>query len=78
MIDFSLKEQRPVRVLIGEVLDFVDDVVDELGSRGQMQYLRAWTSHGDTGADRQIAAHEATRDLRAVVDFLIEETRRGL
>jgi glutamate---cysteine ligase / carboxylate-amine ligase len=78
MIDFSLKEQRPIRALIGEVLDFVDGVVDELGSRPQMQYLRAWISHGDTGADRQVAAFEATRDMRAVVDFLIEETRKGL
>jgi glutamate---cysteine ligase / carboxylate-amine ligase len=78
MIDFSLKEQRPIRALIAEVLDFVDDVVDELGSRPQMQYLRAWIDHGDTGADRQVAAYEATRDLRTVVDFLIEETRKGL
>jgi glutamate---cysteine ligase / carboxylate-amine ligase len=78
MIDFSLKEQRPIRALIGEVLDFVDDVVDDLGSRSQMQYLRGWIEQGDTGADRQIGVWEATRDLRAVVDFLIEETRRGL
>jgi glutamate---cysteine ligase / carboxylate-amine ligase len=78
MIDFSLNGQRPIRALIGEVLDFVDDVVDELGSRPQMLYLRAWIDHGDTGADRQIAAYEATRDLRTVVDFLIEETRKGL
>jgi glutamate---cysteine ligase / carboxylate-amine ligase len=78
MIDFSLKGQRPVRALIAEVLDFVDDVVDELGSRPQMQYLRGWIAQGDTGADRQVAAFEATRDMRSVVDFLIEETRQGL
>src|SRR5262245_21745552 len=78
MIDFALREQRPIRALVAEVLDFVDDVVDELGSRPQMQYLRGWAAHGDTGADRQIAAYEATRDLRAVVDFLIDETRKGL
>jgi carboxylate-amine ligase len=43
-----------------------------------MQYIRQWMAGGDTGADRQIAVYETTRDLRAVVDFLIEETRRGL
>ncbi len=31
-----------------------------------------------TGADRQIAVWENTHDLRAVVDFLVDETRRGL
>jgi glutamate---cysteine ligase / carboxylate-amine ligase len=78
MIDFSLREQRATRTLVSEVLDFVDGVVDELGSRPQMNYLRSWIERGDTGADRQIAVFETTRDLRAVVDFLIEETRLGL
>lgn len=78
MIDFSLKAQQPTRVMAGEVLDFVDGVADELGSRPQMDYLRGWIERGDTGADRQVAVFERTRDLRAVVDFLIEDTRRGL
>ena len=64
--------------MIHEVLDFVDDVVDDLGSREEMRFLRAWATSGDTGADRQIAAFEATGDLRAVVDLLVDETRRGL
>lgn len=78
MIDFGLKQELPTRALLGEVLDLVDDVVDELGSRPQIEYLRAWARHGDTGADRQVAVWERTRDLSAVVDFLIEETKRGL
>ena len=78
MIDFGLKGEAPTRAMIHEVLDFVDDVVDDLGSREEMRFLRAWTTSGDTGADRQIAAFEATGDLRAVVDLLVDETRRGL
>src|SRR4029079_2558863 len=76
MIDFKLQEQRPTRALLLEVLDFVDEVVDELGSRAQMDFLRRWVQAGDTGADRQVAVWERTRDHRAVVDFLIEETKR--
>ena len=53
-------------------------VVDELGTRAEMDFLRAWAATGETGADRQIAVHDATRDLRAVVDMLVDETRRGL
>jgi carboxylate-amine ligase len=78
MIDFKLQEQRPTRALLMEVLDFVDEVVDELGSRAQMDFLRRWVQAGDTGADRQLAVWEATRDHRAIVDFLIDETKRGL
>ena len=60
------------------MLDFIDDVVDELGTRSEINFVRAWAASGETGADRQIAAFEATHDLRGVVDMLVDETRRGL
>lgn len=44
----------------------------------EIEFARDWAAHGDTGADRQIAAHQATGDLRAVVDMLVDETRAGL
>jgi glutamate---cysteine ligase / carboxylate-amine ligase len=78
MIDFSLKQEAPTRSLILEILDFVDEVVDELGSRDEHRFLRGWATAGDTGADRQIRAFEQTADLRGVVDHLIEETKLGL
>jgi len=78
MIAFDLAAERPTRQMVAEVLDFVDDVVDDLGTRDEMTFLRAWASGGDTGADRQIAVWEATHDLRSVVDFLVDETRQGL
>jgi carboxylate-amine ligase len=56
----------------------VDEVVDDLGTRPEMAFLRAWAATGETGADRQIRAFEATHDLRAVVDLLVDETKRGL
>ena len=78
MIAFDLKAERPTREMVNEVLDFVDDVVDDLGTRAEMSVLREWVRIGDTGADRQIAVWDKTHDLRAVVDFLVDETRRGL
>ena len=77
-IDFPHRRAAPTRVLILEMLDFVDDVVDDLGTRDEINFVRRWAATGDTGADRQIAAHDATHDLRAVVDLLVDETRRGL
>ena len=56
---------------------FVDDVVDELGSRKQVEY--AFTIlEGGTSADRQLATYERTGDLKAVVDHLIAETAEGV
>jgi carboxylate-amine ligase len=78
MIDFALREEIPTRALLLEGLDFVEEVVDGLGTRAEMEFLRAWASKGDTGADRQIRAFEGGRDLRHVVDFLVDETKRGL
>jgi carboxylate-amine ligase len=78
MIDFGLRSEQPTRLLVHEMLDFVDDVVDELGSREEMRFLRDWATSGNTGADRQLAAFELAGDLRAVVDLLVDETRRGL
>src|SRR4029079_4089330 len=78
LIAFDLRSERPTRELIAEVLDFVDAVLDELGTREEMARLRVWAHAGDTGADRQIAVWENTHELRSVVDFLVDETRRGL
>src|SRR5262245_58055784 len=78
LIDFGLKAEAPTRALLLEVLDFVDDVVDDLGTRGEMAFLRSWAASGDTGADRQLRAFAQSADLRAVVDVLVDETRHGL
>ncbi|HEX3320853.1 MAG TPA: carboxylate-amine ligase [Terriglobales bacterium] len=77
MIDWGKQKEVPTRDLIHEYLDFVDDVLDELGSREEINYIRQILENG-TGADRQLHVFEETRDLKSVVDFIIEETEVGL
>jgi carboxylate-amine ligase len=77
-IDFAHRRAAPARTLILDMLEFVDDVVDDMGTRAEIDFVREWAASGDTGADRQIAAYDATGDLRAVVDMLVDETRVGL
>lgn len=78
LIDFGLEKEVDERALILEYLAWVDDVLDELGSREEVDHVRWILDHG-TGADRQLAAWEASgRDLPAVVEFMISETKRGL
>jgi carboxylate-amine ligase len=77
MIDFGLQKEVPTRDLILELLDFVDDVVDELGSREQINYVHTILREG-TGAAKQLAVFEKTNDLTKVVDLITDEFTKGL
>ena len=60
------------RALIYELLDFVDDVVDELGSRPFIEYAARILQEG-TGADKQLAVFEQNNDLLTVTDFIKDQ-----
>jgi carboxylate-amine ligase len=77
LIDFGKENEVPVRELMLEYLSFVDDVVDELGCREEINYVHEILAHG-TGADRQLKVFEQTNDLKKVVDYMVEETRLGV
>lgn len=77
MIDFGLQKEVPTKDLIVELLEFVDDVVDELGSRPYIDYAHQIMKNG-TGADKQLAVFERTGDLSQVVDFITSEFSRGI
>lgn len=84
MIDFGLEESVPFHFLMEELLELLDDVVDDLGSRKEVEYVRTMLLNG-TSADRQLAVyHKHGGDennqeaLKAVVDHLVAETQRGL
>jgi len=64
-------------MLILELLDFIDDVVDELGSREHINYAHEILRNG-TGADKQLKVFEQTQDLTKVVDFITSEFTKGL
>src|SRR5215213_1230915 len=69
LIDFGKEEEINTRVLIYELLDFVDDVVDQLGSRHRISYVHKMLENG-TGADRQIAVYDKTKNLVNVAEFI--------
>src|SRR4030095_12564981 len=78
MVDFGKGKESPARGLIREMLEwFLDDVLDELGSRKEVEYAFRILSEG-TSADRQLATFEQGGDLKAVVDQLIRETEEGV
>lgn len=77
LIDFGKEKEVPVPDLAEELLAFVDDVVDELGSRSEINYIRQILKNG-TGADRQLETYRKTGDFKQVVDRIIEETNSGI
>ena len=78
LIDLGKEREVPERELLLEYLDWVDDVLDELGSREEINTIR-WILENGTGADRQLKVYkESGHDFKAVMDYMIAETRHGL
>jgi carboxylate-amine ligase len=77
LIDFGKEAEVPMRELALELLEFVDDVVDDLGSRSAVEYVHTILKDG-TSAERQLRVYQQTGDLRAVVGHLVSETRGGV
>ena len=77
LIDFGEQAEVPYRDLAMELLEFVDDVVDELESREAVNYVHTILEEG-TSADRQLRTYRETGSLTAVVDRITEETAAGV
>lgn len=77
MIDFGLEKEVETKLLMAEFVDFVDDVLDELGSREEVEYIFKMLENG-TGADRQLKVWDETNDLTKVVDYITEQTILGV
>lgn len=77
LIDWGKRVEVPFASLAEELVEFVDDVVDDLGSRHEVEGILRIAREG-TSADRQVARYRETGELRDVVDLLLEETMRGV
>jgi carboxylate-amine ligase len=66
-----------MKELIPELLELVDDVLDDLGSRGAVEYIHTILNEG-TSAERQLRVYQQTGDLKDVVRHLVGETRASI
>jgi carboxylate-amine ligase len=73
LIDFGKRTEVPMRDLIPEYMQIIEDVIDELNCREELLYIYRMLENG-TGADRQLRVYQETGDLKKVVDYIIEET----
>jgi carboxylate-amine ligase len=77
LIDFGKEEEVNTRALIYELLDFLDPVLDHLGSRHRVGYVHKMLEKG-TGADRQLAVFEQTKSLASVAEYIHSQFLAGL
>lgn len=77
LIDFGKEREVNTRVLIYELLDFIDDVCGPLGIRNTVGYVHKMLEEG-TGADRQIKVFEETKNLMDVVDYIHSQFLEGI
>ncbi len=77
LIDFGKEKEVETTQLIEELVEFIDDLVDDLGSRKEVNHVFDMMKKG-TGADRQLDVYAKTGDLKKVVDYIINETNIGI
>ena len=77
LIDFGKESEVNTRVLIYELLDFVDDVVPHFGSRHAINHVHKMLENG-TGADRQLEVYEKNKSLVEVTDYITGSFLEGV
>ena len=77
MIDFGKEEEVNTRALLYELLDFIDPVIDHLGSRHRLAHIHKILENG-TGADRQLKIFEESKNLVSVVDYIRQQFLSGI
>ena len=74
LLDLGKQKEVHVKDLIRELLDFIDDVVDDLDSRKEIEHIHTILERG-TSADEQLRVYEENnQDFVPVVDMLIKNT----
>ena len=77
LIDFGKEEEVNTRVLLYELLEFIDDVVDHLGSRHRLDFIHK-IIEGGTGADKQLSIYEENKTLGSVTSFIQSQFLNGI
>jgi carboxylate-amine ligase len=77
LIDLGKRIEVPIESVLLEFVEFVEDVVEELGIADEIGYVHEILRRR-TGADRQLDVYRDTGDLRAVVRYIIKETEVGI
>lgn len=76
LIDFGKECEVNTRALVYELLNFIDDVVDDVGCRREVDFVSRIMEMG-TGADRQLAQYNQRGEFTDVVDYIRSQFLAG-
>jgi carboxylate-amine ligase len=78
LIDFGQQQERPYPELLEEMISFVSEASDMLGTTDEVARVRRILTEG-TSAEQQLEVYKNNNnDPKAVVRWLVEETMRGV
>ena len=77
LLDLGKRKEVAYKKLMYEMLEFVDEVVDDLGSRKYIENIKKIIDNG-TSSDKQLEVFKNTKDIKQVVDHLIKETAKDI
>lgn len=78
MLDLGKQKEVPARDLIRELLDFVDEVVDPLDSRKEIEHIHTILDRGTSADEQLLVFEESGGDFKAVVDRMIINTMENV
>ena len=70
LIDFGRQQELAAKVLLTELVEFVDDVVDDLGCRREVEHVFTIFQLGTSAAQQVQIYEQSGHDLTAVADWL--------
>lgn len=76
LIDFGKEESIPLRLLMSELIEMVQDVSEQLGTQEELAHIHTILNRG-TSAERQLTKYRETGNFSDVVDMLADETLLG-
>jgi len=78
MIDFETLEPAETIDLIKRMLAYIDPMVDELGSREEVEYIHDFIRKKKTGSDHQVSVYDDSIDFKEVARYIHTQTNADL
>lgn len=76
LIDFGQRRERPFSELLDELVEFVSEASSLLGTEKEVASVRKILDEGTSGERQREVFRRTGGDMKAVVDWIVEETAR--
>jgi carboxylate-amine ligase len=78
LLDFGIEQEVPIRDLLHELLERVEPVLDRLNCRAEVAHIHTIMERGASSDQQRHVWRQSGADGKAVVDFLVSQTEKGL